>query len=409
MRIIADLHIHSRYARATSKNSDLEGLSEWAKIKGISLLATGDFTHPEWFGYLRNNLEDLGNGIYKYRDIHYVIGGEISLIYERDGKTKKMHVVLLCPSFETAEQISELLGKFGNLSEDGRPTLKMDPMELIDAVDSVSKDIFVILAHIWTPWFSVFGSKSGVDSIEEAFGEKSERIGALETGLSSDTKMNWMVSRIDKYALVSNSDAHSPQKLGREANLLELEKLNYMNLAEAIKNKKGIVKTYEFYPEEGKYHYDGHRNCGVVMSPEEAEKNKNICPVCRRKLTIGVMHRVYDLADREYSYTPGGAPGFQYIVPLSKVISKALKVGETSQRVNEEYFRLIRYFGNEFSVYEADEEKLRLACSPEIADSIIRVNKGNIYWNPGYDGVFGDFSFEKKAEDRKNQKSLLDF
>lgn len=409
MKVIADLHIHSKYARATSKNCDLEGLSHWAKIKGVGVVATGDFTHPKWLNELKANLENSENGLFEYNGAKFIISGEISVIYRIGDKVKKMHVVPLVPSFEIAEQINEALRRYGDLEEDGRPILHIQPTELMDIFRSISKEIFVILAHVWTPWFSIFGSKSGVDSIEEAFGDRSKEVGALETGLSSDPKMNWMLSSLDKYPLVSNSDAHSPQKLGREANLFELGELSYNSLINAIKTRKGFLKTYEFYPEEGKYHYDGHRNCDIILSPEESEKLKNICPKCRKKLTIGVMHRVHELADREFGFEPENNVPFKYIVPLTTVLSKVLKRGENTKTVQEEYFRIIKIFGNEFSVYEADEGKVRNSLDPKIADAITRINKGDIYWIPGYDGVFGELQFEKTIKQKRNQKSLFDF
>ncbi len=412
MKVIADLHIHSKYARATSPNSDLDGLSEWAKIKGVNVLATGDFTHPVWFKELKKKLNNKNNttGLFAYNGASFIISGEVALFYRVKGETKRIHIVLMCPNFEVAEQVNDYLRKKGNLEADGRPIFSFQPTELMDVVKGISKDVFVMLAHIWTPWFSVFGSKSGVNSIEEAFEDQTKHVDALETGLSSDPKMNWMVSSIDKYPLVSNSDCHSPQKIGREANLLELEELSYNNLTNAIKTGKGFLKTYEFYPEEGKYHYDGHRNCDVVFSPEETKKYGGICPVCKKELTIGVLNRVYELADRKYGEKKKNAVPFNYIVPLDKLLAKILKKGESSQVVKEEYMRIVKYFGSEFAVYEASEEKLLLATSKEVAEGISLVNKGKIYWRPGFDGEFGEFSFEKKEKgDSKNQKTLTDY
>ena len=409
MKVIADLHIHSKYARATSPNCDLDGLSHWAKIKGIDVVATGDFTHPKWIKELKANSKDLGNGLFGYNDCNFIISGEIAVFYKVKGKSKRMHIVLLAPSFEIAEQINERLSKFGNLEADGRPIFSAQIPELMDIFKGISKDIFVILAHVWTPWFSIFGSKSGVNSVEEAFEDRSDMVGALETGLSSDPKMNWMLSSLDKYPFVSNSDAHSPQKLGREANLFELKELSYNSLINAIKTRKGFLKTYEFYPEEGKYHYDGHRNCKVVLSPKESKKLGNSCPVCRKPLTIGVMNRVYELADREYGFKPKNAVGFKHIVPLTILVSKVLKKGENTKVVQAEYFRLVKYFGNEFNVYEANKEQVKTATTPEIAKAIERVNEEKVYWAPGHDGVFGELQFEKRVEQKGNQKSLIDF
>jgi len=272
MRIVADLHVHTKYARATSEQCDLEGFVKGAKTKGIDLLATGDFTHPRWLAELKAKLEPKGEGLYTYKDLRFILQSEVSLIYELNGKTKKMHHILYAPSLEIAEQISERFSKYGKIEEDGRPTLKLSSAGLIEELMQISKDAFLVCAHAWTPWFGVFGSKSGVDSIEEAFEDKAEEVFALETGLSSDPKMNWMLSSLDRFSLISNSDCHSLGNLGREANVFDLDEISFKSLKNAIKTRKGFSKTYEFYPEEGKYHYDGHRNCNVLLSPEEAER-----------------------------------------------------------------------------------------------------------------------------------------
>ncbi|MEW6723078.1 MAG: endonuclease Q family protein [Candidatus Micrarchaeota archaeon] len=415
MRVIADFHIHSKYARATSPRCDIPGLAEGAKLKGISLLATGDFTHPVYFNELKSALagRDGGSGIFPCSGVHFILGTEVGVTYDYEGKNRRMHHCILAPSFETASQINDRLSRFGNLREDGRPTLSMSSAELAEELFSISKETELIPAHAWTPWFSVFGSRGGVDSIGQAFGDQAKNIHAIETGLSSDPKMNWMLSALDRYTLLSNSDAHSPEKLGREANVLELPSMTYAAVMEAIRTRKGFVKTYEFYPEEGKYHYDGHRNCGILLSPAETKAKKGLCPVCRKRLTVGVMHRVFDLADRKYGFRPEGAVPFQHIVPLTIVISKALGKPETSSVVAEEYSKLIRYFGSEFAVYEAKEEQVRLATGKEIADALVRVNTGKIRWVPGHDGVFGqlvlDESSQKKGSVDRMQKSLDDF
>jgi uncharacterized protein (TIGR00375 family) len=415
MRIIADFHIHSKYARATSPRCDIKGLSEGARMKGIGLMATGDFTHPLYFNELRSGLHghDEGeSGLFTHRGIRFILSTEVAVTYDRGGLNKRMHHVVLAPSFDVAAQINDRLSRYGNLKEDGRPTLLMSSAHLAEELFSISREVVIIPAHAWTPWFSIFGSKAGVDTVEEAFEDQAGRIFALETGLSSDPAMNWMLSALDRYTLVSNSDAHSPEKLGREANVLDLPSFTYRSVTDAIRTRKGFVKTFEFYPEEGKYHFDGHRKCGVLMSPEEARAKNDTCPVCRRKLTIGVMHRVSELADRKAGFRPPGAVPFQYIVPLVTVISKALGKPEASAVVAEEQSRLVRYFGSEFAVFEATEEQVRLATGREIADALVRVNSGKVRWIPGYDGVFGQLvlgdSPQKKAVD-KMQKSLGDF
>ncbi len=412
MRIVADLHVHSKYARATSVRNDIPGLCEGAKVKGINMVATGDFTHPTYFQEIKRELKDEEGGLFNYNGVKFILSAEISVIFEKADKTKKMHHVVLCPSFDIGAQIIDCLSKHGDLKADGRPTLMISSAGLADELFSISKEILIIPAHVWTPWFAIFGSKSGVNSVEEAFEEHSRRIYALETGLSSDPAMNWLLSSLDSYTLVSNSDAHSLEKLGREANVFNLDRISYESISDVLKTRKGFVKTYEFYPEEGKYHYDGHRKCSVLMSPWEAKSRNNTCPVCRKKLTIGVLHRVVDLADRKPGFKPENAVPFDYIVPLTTVISKTLKKSETSMAVAEEYSKLIKYFGNEFAVFEAQPEQLKLATSPSIAESLIRVKEGRIKWIPGYDGVFGnlvlDDSKTKNIVD-KSQTSLGDF
>lgn len=413
MRIIADLHVHSKYARATSPSFDLDGISEGAKIKGINIVGTGDFTHPKYFEEIKEILKEWDGGFAQYNDVHFILSTEVSVIYELNGRTKKMHHVLLVPNLEIAAQVNERLLKYGGLGIDGRPMLNISSAELAEELMQISEKIGIICAHVWTPWFSIFGSNYGVNSVEEAFEDKADKILALETGLSSDPRMNWMISALDKYSLVSNSDAHSQDKLGREANVFELETLSYDSIIKAIKTRRGFVKTYEFYPEEGKYHYDGHRNCKVNITPWKATEYKNICPVCRKKLTIGVLHRVADLADRKHGFKPENAVPFQYIVPLKTVIAKALKKTEFTIAVKEEYLRLIRYFGNEFAVYEASDEQVKLATSPEIANALVRVNQGEVSWIPGHDGVFGELVLDDRkhkdnAKDKK-QRTLGEF
>lgn len=421
MKIVADFHVHSKYARATSDRCEPEGLAEGAKTKGINVIATGDFTHPTYFELLKQKLKEEKDGLYPYNGISFLLSVEISLIYSAKSKTgitremehvRKMHHIVLAPNFDVAKQINDVLGKRGNLKSDGRPILGISSPEFAEIMFGISKDIVIVPGHIWTPWFSIFGSASGVDTVKEAFEDKADKIFALETGLSSDPIMNWMISGLDRYTLVSNSDAHSLDKLGREANVFELNETSYKSIINAIKTRKGFVKTYEFYPEEGKYHYDGHRNCNVLLDPSETKKYNNICPKCRKKLTIGVLNRVYELADRKYGFKPENAVPFQHIVPLKTVIAKALGKTEITQIVVTEYSKLIRYFGNEFAVYEASEDQLRLATNNEIANALIKVNTGNVKWIPGHDGVFGDLILDDKnikhTKDRK-QKRLDEF
>lgn len=412
MRIVADLHVHSKYARATSPRSDLKGLARGAKTKGIDVIATGDFTHPVYFSEIKSLLRKEKSGLFPFMDVNFILSTEISLIYSQEGKTYKMHHVVLSPSIEIVEQIIDVLGKHGNLAEDGRPILNLPTEDFAEKLFGISDDIVIIPAHVWTPWFGLFGSKSGVDRLEDAFGKYSPRIFALETGLSSDPEMNWMLSSLDKYTLVSNSDAHSPEKLGRESNVFDLENVSYDSVMDAIKTRKGFVKTYEFYPEEGKYHYDGHRKCGVKWSPSESSDHNDLCPVCRRKVTVGVLHRVYELADRKQGYIPPDVVPYQHLVPLTTVISKVIGKGENTAAVAREYDKLIGYFGNEFSVFEAENSQIKLATAPEIASAIEKVKNEDVAWLPGYDGVFGelvlDGNIKKGMKDRK-QKALSEF
>ncbi len=415
MRIVADLHVHSKYARATSPNNDLDGLARGAKLKGIDVIATGDFTHPAYFNEIKMMLagKDEGTGLYPHGGVRFILSTEISLIYSSKLGSKRMHHLVLAPSLDVAAQINDELGKRGNLSSDGRPILGLSSPEFADVLFGISPDVMIIPAHAWTPWFSVFGSMSGVDTMEEAFESNAKRIFAFESGLSSDPAMNWMLSRLDKYSIVSNSDAHSLDKLGREANVFELKEPSYAAIRDAIKTRNGFVKTYEFYPEEGKYHYDGHRDCNVRWSPSETKSHNGICTVCRKPVTVGVLNRVEALADRKPGFRPEGAVPFQYIVPLRTVISKVLGKGEATNAVALEHDRMVRYFGSEFAVFESDENRIRLAATPEIADAVMKVKNGDVRWLPGYDGVFGELVLDDKDITKgvsdKKQTSLGDF
>ncbi len=417
MKVIADLHVHSKYARGTSPEFDLDGLSRGCQVKGINIMATGDFTHPSYFKHLSKKLAEVEgseSGLYLYNNVRFLLSVEISLIYSHPTGVKKMHHIVLAPSLEIASQINDCLSAYGNIASDGRPIIGMASPMFAELMMGISKDIMIIPAHVWTPWFGAFGSKGGVDTIQEAFEDQAKHIHAIETGLSSDPLMNWMLSGLDKYTLVSNSDAHSEDKLGREANVFNLETLSYKSLTNAIKTKKGFIKTYEFYPEEGKYHFDGHRACEILFSPAQSKKHKGICPVCKKPLTIGVLNRVEELADREYGYRPKQAVPFQYIVPLKTVIAKTIKKGENTLAVTREYDRLIRYFGCEFNIFESNAEQIHLGASPEIAKSILKVKNGEISWVPGYDGEFGELLLDSTsprariASDKK-QKTLEEF
>jgi uncharacterized protein (TIGR00375 family) len=405
--LFADLHIHSKYSRATSSNMDLKGISQGSKIKGLNLIGTGDFSHPLWFKELKNNLSETNfEGLYEYENIFYILSNEISLIYTQDGKGRRVHNIILAPNFEVAEQINDYLGKKGRLNYDGRPIFGFTCPELVENMMSISKDIMIIPAHIFTPWFSIFGSMSGFDSVEECFADKVKHIHALETGLSSDPAMNWRLSKLDKYTLVSFSDSHSPYpwRLGRECCVFDIEKPEYSKITNAIikKNKNEFLYTIEFFPEEGKYHFDGHRNCNFSCSPEESIKMKNICPVCHKQLTIGVAHRVEELADRPNGFRPKDAIPFKSLVPLSELIAAVLGYQAFSKKVQEMHNLLIDRFGSEFNVMlNIEKRDLEKVVSEKIADIIIRNRLGKIKVKPGFDGVYGTLILEK--DDEKQQ------
>jgi uncharacterized protein (TIGR00375 family) len=414
MQIIADFHIHSKYSRATSKDMDLEHLDKWAKIKGINVLGTGDFTHPEWFSNLRKNLITAEQGLYKLKsggETRFILTAEISCIYSKKGKVRKIHIVVFSPSFAVCEKINKRLGTIGNLKADGRPILGLDAKELAKIVLDASPDCLVVPAHIWTPWFALFGSKSGFDSIEECFEDYSKYIYACETGLSSNPEMNWSISNLDNVALISNSDCHSPQKIGREANVFNTE-LSYDKIIEAIKNKdpKKFLYTVEFFPEEGKYHFDGHRACGLSFSPEESRKYNNICPNCGKPLTIGVLNRVQELSDRPLGAKPKGAIPYKSLIPLLEIIADAIGKTTVAKQVGIEYQKLIKESKNEFDILlNSSSEILNGITLPEVAEGIIRVREGRVVVEPGYDGVYGKIHIFSTKERKKkiDQKTLL--
>ncbi len=410
MKFIADFHLHSKYSRATSPKMDLENLDKWAKIKGIKVLGTGDFTHPEWFKEIKEKLEPVETGLYclknqnpkiKHQErTRFILTAEISCIYSKAGKVRKIHIIIFAPSFEIVEKINAHLGWIGNLKADGRPILGLDAKELAKIVLNISKDCLIVPAHIWTPWFSIFGSKSGFNLIEECFEDYSKYIYACETGLSSDPSMNWRLSALDKITLISNSDAHSPQKIGREANVFDTE-INYLAIIEAIKLKDPtkFLYTIEFFPEEGKYHYDGHRNCNICLSSQESKKHNNTCPNCGKLLTIGVLNRVEKLADRPTGFKPEKIIPFKSLVPLVEIIADALVVVSETKQVKKEYENLIEKFKSEFNVLlEVSRSELEAATLPEIAEGIIRVREGKVEIEPGYDGVYGKIKIFNQGE-----------
>ncbi len=423
MRFIADLHIHSRYSRATSREMSPESIRKWAQLKGVSVIGTGDFTHPQWLKELESKLEPEGNGLFTLKkqfctddvpglcraDVHFMLTAEVSCIYSRNGKTRKVHAVLFVPDLARAAKISIALSKIGNINADGRPILGLDAKELLKIVMNESPDAMYVPAHAWTPHFSVFGAVSGFDSLEECFDELTPHIHAIETGLSSDPQMNWRLSALDNITLISNSDAHSPAKIGREANVFDT-KLSYGSMMAALKIRKGFLGTIEFFPEEGKYHYDGHRSCGVSLTPEETIKHNFLCPVCRKKVTVGVMHRVEKLADRKNGFKPEGAPGFRSIIPLPEIISETLKVGVNSKAVNNAYLNLLDRLGNEFNILmDVPLDDIEKASSPVFREAISRMRTGNIHIAPGYDGEFGKIRIFEEVERKEINEQTAPF
>ena len=386
-------------------------MDKWAKIKGIKVLGTGDFTHPEWFENLKEELEPAEPGLFKLKNkkspTRFMLTSEISCIYSKNNRVRKIHIIVFAPSFEVVDKINAYLGWIGNLKSDGRPILGLDAKELAKIVLNISSDCLIVPAHLYTPWFSLFGSRSGFDSIEECFEDYSKYIYAGETGLSADPKMLWRMPDCRRIALISNSDAHSPAKLGREANVFDLPFLSYSSIITAIKTKdpQNFLYTVEFYPQEGKYHYDGHRNCSIVLSPKESKKYNNTCPVCGKPLTIGVLNRVEELADREEGFKPQGAIPFKSLVPLQEIIADALGVTPTVKKVNEEYKNLLKKFGSEFKILlDVSPQELQAAVLPEIAEGIVRVREGKVFIEPGYDGVYGKVSIFSKGEQKTLSK-----
>ncbi len=396
MKIIADLHIHSKYSRATSKNIDLDGLSQGSEIKGINVVGTGDFTHPVWFSHLKENLKEE-NGLYRYKgNTRFMLTSEISCIYKKNDKVRKIHILLLGPNLEAVSKLNSKLNKIGNIVSDGRPILGMDVKDLLELVLETSQDFLFIPAHIFTPWFSIFGSKSGFDSVEECFEDLSSHIYALETGLSADPPMIWRNPDGERLTLISNSDAHSIAKLGREATVFDTD-LSYQSITNAIKKKKNILHTIEFFPEQGKYHYDGHRDCDICYSPKQSKENNNMCPACGSPLTIGVLNRAEELAVKEEGYIPKNAIPYKSIVPLPEVISQILGKGPMSKTVQNEYNKVLGNLGSEFDILlNIPIEDIKKNTNLELAYAIDMLRQGNVKLDPGYDGVFGKIKFFTK-------------
>jgi len=406
MRYIADLHIHSPFSRATSKAGNLQGLAAWARVKGIHLLGTGDFTHPGWFSQLKEQLVPAEPGFYKLKDEaiplalpqvtpealpnRFLLTAEISSIYKRHGAVRKIHNLLYVPDFASAERINSVLAGIGNIESDGRPILGLDSRDLLEILLEKAPEGFLVPAHIWTPWFSLFGSRSGFNTIEECYGDLSPHVFALETGLSSDPDMNRLIPALDRFALISNSDCHSPGKLGREANIFNTD-FNFFGLREALKNPltDAFTATIEFYPEEGKYHADGHRDCKVCLEPAETRKIGAVCPVCGKPLTVGVLHRVMELAERTDPYYPPGSPAVHSLIPLPEVLGEILGVGPATKGVMALYAKVIDRFGSEFNLLLNTPVDEINRMSPVLGEAVARIRTGRVIRTPGYDGEFG--------------------
>lgn len=452
MKVIADLQLHSKYARAVSQEMVIPKIGEWAKRKGIKLVATGDWTHPLWMREIKANLVEDGSGLLKLKTEegpYFLLATEVSSIYSQGGKLRRIHTLIWVPTIESADKINkELISRGANLMSDGRPIIGLSSMQVAELVFSIEPQSLIIPAHAWTPWFSLYGSESGFDSIDECFGSWAKYIYAVETGLSSDPAMNWRIKELDSRSIVSFSDAHSGPKLGREATVFEVEELSYQKIREAIiqpsvisksadqsiSNKEAennrIVYTIEFYPEEGKYHYTGHRNCNVKQTPQETRTKGTVCPVCGRKLTVGVMHRVDELAGRTeeelkiykkklantnmmgiFSEALPQRPPYVMMVPLQEILSEAVGSMPTSQTVQNEYKKLTDHFGGEFEILlETSAEEIGKVSGPKIAEGISKVREGKIVIDPGYDGVFGKVKIwgeEKKEEENKKEQLSL--
>lgn len=417
MTFISDFHIHSHYSRATAKNLNLENLHIAAQLKGISVVGTGDFTHPEWFAELREKLVYDQNGLFRLKpdiakqcdkqvplscrsQVAFMLVTEISNIYKKNGKTRKNHNLIFVPDLDAALRLGSKLSSIGNIKSDGRPILGLDARNLLEILLETTDRGFFVPAHIWTPWFSLLGSKSGFDSVRECFEDLTSHIYAVETGLSSDPVMNWRVSDLEKLTLISNSDAHSPANLGREANIFDTD-LNYDAIIGAMKsgNPNHFLGTLEFYPEEGKYHYDGHRKCEISFHPEQTLSHNNICPVCEKPLTLGVLYRVNALSDRPEGVKPANSHPYDHIIPLADILSEMLRVGPRTKKVLQQYHSILEKLGPELNILtRLSLEKIEEAGIPLLKESIGRMRKNQVDIAPGYDGEFGRIKIFEEGE-----------
>lgn len=408
MRFYADLHIHSKYSRACSRDCDIEHLTWWARRKGISVVGTGDVTHPAWFSHLTEMLEPAESGLFRLRpeleaaqrqamaptppstapEVRFLLSVEISTIYSYGGRTRKIHHLCYLPDFAAAEEFNRRLGRIGNLGSDGRPILGLDSRDLLDITLESGDGAYLVPAHIWTPWFGVLGSKAGFNSIPECYRDLAEHIFAVETGLSSDPEMNWRVSELDRYTLVSHSDAHSPPMLGREASLFNTE-MDYFAIRRALQTGLGYEGTVEFFPEEGKYHLDGHRTCAARLHPAETRAREKLCPSCGKPVTVGVLHRVEDLADRPEGRQPAGAAGFRSLIPLPEIVSEIVGVGPKSKRVRRELDALTARHGPELAILDEVPLDEIERDSGALAEALRRLRRDEVIREAGYDGEYG--------------------
>jgi len=415
MAFFADLHIHSHYSIATSRQLYPEYLDAWARLKGITVVGTGDFTHPGWLSELTEKLEPAGGGLYKLRQnfqnrtglpqglhqtVRFILSSEISTIYKRDGKVRKVHHVILVPDFECVRRLSAVLDRIGNLKSDGRPILGLDSRRLLEICLDISEHICFIPAHIWTPWFSVLGSQSGFDSIEDCYGDMSTHIFAVETGLSTDPPMHWMCRFLDRFTLVSNSDAHSPDRMGRNGNIFGSE-CSFEGMMDALKHpEKGkFLGTVDLFPQEGKYHYDGHRKCEVCWNPLETLRQDGICLQCGKQVTVGVLHRVAELSDRDDISTRPRRLPYRSIIPLKELLSETIGTGPNSKRVANEYIRLTTSIAPEMDLLlNVDEKTIQRDASPLLAEAVRRMRERRVHIQEGYDGSYGQITVFQKEE-----------
>ena len=414
MKTIADFHIHSKYSRATSKNMNLLDIAKFCEFKGLNLIGTGDLTHPKWLKELKESLKEVdGSGIYRLAHnenapTRFIVSGEVCTVFNYEDRIRKVHHIIMTPSIEDAEHLANMLKNYGDLSTDGRPTLRMSAAHLVEIVLELSNYNIIYPAHAWTPWYGVFGSKSGFNSLSECYQEMSNKVFALETGLSSDPSMNWRLSELDELTLLSNSDSHSawPWRVGREANVFELDRLAYNEIIDAIREKKEkrVKLTIETDPAYGKYHWSGHRKCNISMSAKESIIHNDTCPICRRNLTKGVEQRVEELADREPGYRPSEAIDFIRLLPLSEIIAYTRGVDQIAHpKIWQIYNALIKKFGNEYSVLlKGNKNEIAQISDVKIAEAIIKMRNGEMKVTPGYDGIYGKIKLSREDSSEQN-------